>query len=119
MKHAGIVLIGIFCALAPLLSQAPEQKLKFEVVSLKSNKSGVRNSSFGAAGGRFVATNVTLRGLLDYAYRTRSAALLHSQIAGGPSWLDTDHFDVEATPAGDSHPVPVDQMQLTRISHEE
>jgi len=114
MKHASHLacLVSLIALVGPLFSQSPVQKLKFEVVSLKLNRSGVRNRSIGAAGGRFVATNVSLRALLDYAYRTRSSGLLDSQIAGGPPWLDTDRFDVEAKPEGDSGPIPVDQMQM-------
>ena len=111
-----VLMVSAIVLVVPLFSQSPLQKLTFEVVSLKLNKSGVRNRSVGAAGGRFVATNVSLRGLLDYAYRTRSSGLFDSQIAGGPSWLDTDRFDVEAKPEGDSRPIPVDQMQLLVVS---
>jgi uncharacterized protein (TIGR03435 family) len=114
MKHASHLLcfVSTVALASPLFSQGPVQRLKFEVVSLKLNKSGVRNRSIGAAGGRFVATNVSLRALLDYAYRTRSSGLFDSQIAGGPAWLDTDRFDVEAKPDGDGRPIPVDQMQM-------
>jgi uncharacterized protein (TIGR03435 family) len=114
MKYAShlVCLVSTVALVVPLFSQSPEQKLKFEVVSLKANKSGIRNRSIGAAGGRFVATNVSLRGLLDYAYRTRSSGLLDSQIASGPAWLDTDRFDVEAKPEGDGRPIPVEQMQI-------
>jgi uncharacterized protein (TIGR03435 family) len=114
MKRAShlVCLVSTVALVVPAFSQSPVQKLKFEVVSLKANKSGLRNRSIGAAGGRFVATNVSLRGLLDYAYRTRSSGLLESQIASGPAWLDTDRFDVEAKPEGDGRPIPVDQMQI-------
>jgi uncharacterized protein (TIGR03435 family) len=114
MKHGGHLacLLSMVALVVPLFSQNPPPKLKFEVISIKANKSGVRNSSIGAAGGRFIATNVSLRRLLDDAYRTRSSALFNSQIVGGPAWLDTDRFDVEAKPEGDGRPIPVEQMQI-------
>jgi len=41
---------------------------------------------------KFLATNLTLRGLIRAAYDVQS-----SQIAGGPDWLDSEKFDVNAT----------------------
>lgn len=42
-------------------------------------------------GGRYTATNFTLRQLILQAYR-----LQEFQVPGGPGWLDTDRFDVIA-----------------------
>jgi uncharacterized protein (TIGR03435 family) len=73
--------------------QAPPQ---FEVASVKANNSG--DAKFviqPQPGGRFTATNASLRELVRYAYR-----LQDFQIAGGPSWLDRDRFDIVAR-AGD------------------
>ncbi|HTV82131.1 MAG TPA: M56 and DUF3738 domain-containing protein [Acidobacteriaceae bacterium] len=41
--------------------------------------------------GRFYATNVTLKMLVDIAYDVQDA-----QIEGGPKWFDTDRFDIQA-----------------------
>ena len=47
-------------------------------------------------GHRFVASNSTLRSLLAYAYGTKEHPLVPVyQIAGGPTWIDADRFDVE------------------------
>src|SRR5665213_1452900 len=54
-------------------------------------------------GGRFVATNVTLRMLIGAAYGTPQP-LPDFQMTGGPKWLDTDRFDVTAKAAGDPAP---------------
>jgi uncharacterized protein (TIGR03435 family) len=37
---------------------------------------------------------------------------LNSQLVGAPSWIDTDHFDVEAKAGGDQAAIPSDQIQL-------
>jgi uncharacterized protein (TIGR03435 family) len=57
-------------------------------------------------GGRFVATNVTLRQLIRNAYQ-----LQDFQISGGPSWLDTERFDVvaKADGGGKGDPFEADQ----------
>lgn len=51
------------------------------------------------AGGHFAARNVTLRQLLEIAYRRHPFD--QREIAGGPPWMDADRFDVVATAAGE------------------
>ena len=65
----------------------------FEVVSIKPNKSGeLRTTIQGMQpGGRFTATNWTLRMLIRMAYR-----LQEFQMSGGPKWIDSDRFDIVA-----------------------
>jgi uncharacterized protein (TIGR03435 family) len=73
----------------------------FEVASVKPNKSGDNRVMIQAPPGQFKATNVTLRMLLRLAYQ-----LQDSQIVGGPSWLDSDHFDLVAKTEGNVAPGP-------------
>src|SRR5262245_61193757 len=63
----------------------------FEVASIKPNNSGDGRVMLGNQPGRFTATNVTLRMLIRNAYQ-----LQDFQITGGPSWLNSDHFDIVA-----------------------
>jgi uncharacterized protein (TIGR03435 family) len=63
----------------------------FEVASIKPNNSGDGRVMLGNQPGRFTATNVTLRMLIRNAYQ-----LQDFQISGGPSWLNSDHFDIVA-----------------------
>jgi bla regulator protein BlaR1 len=77
-------------------AQTPASGPTFEVASIKRNNSGdervmLRNQP----GGRFNATNVTLRMLIRQAYQ-----LQDFQIVGGPSWLNDDHFDIVAKADG-------------------
>jgi uncharacterized protein (TIGR03435 family) len=68
----------------------------FDVVSVKPDHSGSLNIFLQAQpGGRIVATNVTLRLLIRNAYRVQD-----SQIVGGPDWIGTDRFDIEAKAPG-------------------
>src|SRR5687767_1025304 len=74
---------------APAPTQAAPQ---FEVASIKPNKSGDGRVMLSVQpGGRFTATNVTLRMMIRNAYQ-----LQEFQITGGPSWLAEDRFDIVA-----------------------
>jgi uncharacterized protein (TIGR03435 family) len=46
-------------------------------------------------GGRYVATNITVRQLIRIAYR-----LHETQLAAGPEWIEKDRFDIEAKATG-------------------
>ncbi len=68
------------------------QAARFEVASVKPNQSGNAKAGIQTLpNGRFVAENVTLRGLITYAYRLQPA-----QLEGGPNWLDSARFDIVA-----------------------
>jgi uncharacterized protein (TIGR03435 family) len=75
----------------------------FEVASIKQNKSGDGRVLLGFPGGRFTATNVPLRALIATAYGTPQA-LPNFRILGGPSWMDSDRFDIIAKVPGDIQP---------------
>ena len=87
--------VGVLSAVIALAAQEPS----FEVASVKPNKSGDQKSaSFVQPGGRYTATNVTLRMLVRSAYGVHD-----TQIVGGPNWINTDRFDIAAK-AADSMP---------------
>jgi uncharacterized protein (TIGR03435 family) len=89
LSAVGIVAVA-GCVAGMLAAQTTSPA--FEVASIKLNKSGERASHGGTQpGGRFTATNVTLFQLIRNAY-----GLTDSQVAGGPSWINTDHFDIIA-----------------------
>ena len=69
------------------------QRLSFEVASVRQNKSGspISRGPMIQPGNRLVAQNVMARVLITTAYRLR-----HEQVVGGPAWLDTDLWDIEA-----------------------
>ena len=64
----------------------------------------------GAAGGRFTATNIPLRLLIQLAYQSPNAPLLPNQIVGGPDWVANDRFDIEAKPEGPARAIPMTEM---------
>ena len=92
-------LIGAFLVVATQQSLLPSQssgtgaQMSFDVTSVKPNP---REEGRGGAlqPGRFAQTSVTLRQLIRMAYGT-------SQTVGGPSWVDSDRFDVDGRGAFD------------------
>jgi len=76
----------IFASLL-LVFQAP---LEFEVVSVKPSAPG-SGMSIGYQPGRFFARNITLGSLIANAFNLRAF-----QIEGGPGWMNSDRFDIEA-----------------------
>jgi len=68
-------------------------QLKFEVASLKPSAPGTPGPMIRPAPGgeRYEATAVTLKTMIETAYRLRA-----DQISGGPDWMDRDRFDLEA-----------------------
>ncbi|MGH9237726.1 MAG: TIGR03435 family protein [Vicinamibacterales bacterium] len=75
----------------------------FEVASVRANTG--RNWAYSMTwlpGGRFRATNMTPRRLIDLAYDLRT----EKQLMGAPGWITSERFDIEAIPA-----VPVARPQ--------
>jgi uncharacterized protein (TIGR03435 family) len=71
---------------------------QFEVVSIKPNNSTSGALSIGAQpGGRFSAVNVSLKTLATYAFQVRDP-----QIFGGPGWIDSDRYNIDAVASGTS-----------------
>jgi len=99
-------LLGAGVLYAPRLTaqSIPDEKgrtLAFEIASVKPNKSTERNRGAGfQPGGRFLARNMTLRSLVGIAYGTPQP-LPTFRVAGGPSWSDSDGFDIEAKTVGE------------------
>ena len=68
------------------------QRAEFDVASVKLHASDDQRVMMVAQpGGRFVAANIPLRLLIRTAFQ-----LQDDQIVGGPNWLATDRFDIEA-----------------------
>jgi uncharacterized protein (TIGR03435 family) len=94
-EAAAAVAIGSLCVLL-VRAQAPvveTPSLKFEVASIKPAQSGAYGGGIRPAPGgeRYIATNITLKLLITVAYRIRA-----DQVAGGPAWMDTAVYDMNA-----------------------
>jgi uncharacterized protein (TIGR03435 family) len=64
---------------------------EYEVASIKPNRSGTNMIRFMFNPSGLSGTNVTLAMLIRTAY-----GIEENQISGGPSWLKSEHYDVDA-----------------------
>lgn len=99
---AGPVAFGVM--MAPQTGpQSPPQtpvpkRPSFEVASIKPNNSADRGMMIqNGRGGRFVAKNITVKMLMRMAYKVQGF-----QISGGPGWINSERFDIEAKPESGS-----------------
>ena len=63
----------------------------FEVATIKPNNPDSRQMMITRPGGRFSVVGATVKMLVEAAYRVRDF-----QVIGGPNWINTDRFDIEA-----------------------
>lgn len=102
MKRATLPRLLIFalpCIIAAPIGHAQSSPatsaalpLHFDVASIRPTDPNARGWGMNFTVDGFVAKGVNLRQLIQEAY----AAYEDGRIIGGPSWLDTDHFDIQA-----------------------
>jgi uncharacterized protein (TIGR03435 family) len=92
---------------ALVVAQAP---LAFDVASIKPNNSGAVGEQvrFYPPSGRVQMTNVTVKRMIQNAY-----ALQDQQIAGGPGWIASEHFDIVANSEA-TNLSPMDRWMMVR-----
>jgi uncharacterized protein (TIGR03435 family) len=73
--------------------------LQFEVASVKTNTSGPLSMMMRTLPTEFRVTNIPLRLIITQAYRVSGY-----QLVGGPSWLDSERFDIVAKAPEGSRP---------------
>lgn len=102
----GLILVGLMHAPLSLAQSQLETAPAFEVASVKPNHTGDRGVSImNAPGGRLSAKNVALSMLIRIAYKVQDF-----QVTGGPSWISSERYDIEAKPEGSADP---DMRKLT------
>jgi uncharacterized protein (TIGR03435 family) len=71
---------------------------EFEVASVKPSTPQERDMTLATyPGGRITVRNFTLKQLIEHAYGVE-----RFQITGGPAWIDTDRYSIEAKPPASS-----------------
>ena len=111
-----MLVAALILAAVPLASQTA-QKPSFEVVSVKPSPpmgSGPIRIGGGAQGDRFFMASATLRMLLQMAYQRASNTPLSGQmqIIGGPGWMESDRYDVQARADCSGGAIPRERLQL-------
>jgi uncharacterized protein (TIGR03435 family) len=91
MKTLSRSLLVAAAAMSMLAQPQSPVRPEFDAASIKPNKSGERAGGVRATPGRIVGSNATARMLLQEAFDVKSY-----QISGGPGWVESDRFDVEA-----------------------
>lgn len=99
-------MIRAFTAFVSVCGVAFGQAPAFEVASVKAVKviEG-QDGHVTLSPGRFYARNATLKRLIHEAWQ-----LPYSQITGGPAWLNSDEFDVDARSEGPAAPEQLRMM---------
>src|SRR5262245_5599096 len=118
MKPVALLALAIAALSVGALAQqagSDGKPLAFEAASVKPNVSGDWRKSLGPApGGRFLATNNTLRDLMPFAYGLPQTTA-GFRIVGGPKWIDDDRFDITATVDGTWTPQQMSEMLRTLL----
>jgi uncharacterized protein (TIGR03435 family) len=97
-----IVLIATLVSIPSFSRQSDAAKPAFEVASIKPSTSADNRVMIGGSpGGHFTVTNATLKMIMGAAYRVRDF-----QIFGGPNWISTDRWNIEAKAEEGSIPPP-------------
>lgn len=93
-----ITLVAGAILLAPAVA-FPQDAPAFDSASIKPSTGGERGYSFRPLPGRISIGNMTLRQIIAAAWHVNDF-----QISGGPKWIESDRWNIEAKAAGDSHP---------------
>src|SRR5262245_42091552 len=84
---------------------------RFDVASVKRNTSGESFMTFKHQPNRLVLMNVPVRQLNVRAYQVQPF-----QVAGGPAWLASDRFDINATAPETATPAQMNAMLQTLLA---
>ena len=110
------ILAGILMAVASVaVAQGPAARESgapaFEVATIKPAPPDTKAGRYITMQGtnHFVAKYYTLKLMIAAAYN-----LSPKVISGGPTWIESDHFDILALTPGDARPTQPEQMAMLR-----
>jgi len=106
---------AVFCLALTAAAQSPDARPRFEVISVKANRTGCAHGRGGGSGapapGRLRVTCIAVKDLIQAAYGTfangPAPAPYVPDVVGAPDWIDTELYDIEAVPPGRA---TIDQM---------
>ena len=92
---SGVVAALLLVLTVVLPAQAPTPQRGFDVVSIKSSPAGAPDRLPRISPGRVEIFNTSLKALIRLAYSR--FAFDTREIVGGPSWVDSERFEIVAT----------------------
>jgi uncharacterized protein (TIGR03435 family) len=93
LRFLGTLLLATVGSTSLAQTSTPATALPaFEVAAIKLNQSGSGSSHSDTNNGRFTATNVSLKNVMEYS----AYGIPGNRILGGPKWLDSTRFDIDA-----------------------
>ncbi|MFZ0819008.1 MAG: TIGR03435 family protein [Candidatus Acidiferrales bacterium] len=92
---AALVLVGVSYVPNTLAQSEPGRLPSFEVASIKLNKSATPLTGGHLFEGRYNATSPTI-GAIESAYGQNGMPLSPSEVSGGPDWIKSEVYDIEA-----------------------
>jgi len=111
---AGPVMFGLLNVPRARAQSSPTTGLpaaSFEVAAIKPNRSGDWRVMMGFRPGRFRATGMWVRHLITLAYDVSDF-----QVTGGPSWIDSERYDIQAK---EPDSVAAEMQKLSQDQREE
>jgi uncharacterized protein (TIGR03435 family) len=91
-------------------SQQPAPRSEFEVASIRPHSSTDNKAFVQAFQGRLVMQNFSLKQIILFAYDVP-----RNQVSGVQSWMESDHFDIQATSAADANVKQVEGPMLRSL----
>jgi uncharacterized protein (TIGR03435 family) len=114
-----ITLVALVLSTCGILAQSPAPAPAvprpkfdaFEVATIKSTDPGAKDGRYITMQGnnRFIEKAYTLKLLIAAAYDLNPRTIF-----GGPSWLESDHYDIVAVTPGELRPTHNEQMSMLR-----
>ena len=108
--------LTLSCVVVAAVAIGAQEVTQFEVASVKPSNPAAGSPVartpllLPPVGGRLTATNVTVKQLVQFAYGLQSF-----QVAGGPAWVESERFDVQAKAADSSAAMAAVQPMLKAL----
>jgi uncharacterized protein (TIGR03435 family) len=106
-----VAMAVVGCSLCAIAQPTRPKFDAFEVATVKPVDADVKSGRMFRMDGthRWVAINFTLMSLVALGYDLNPRT-----ISGGPDWVDSQHFTIEAVTPGDVAPTRLEQMRMLR-----
>jgi uncharacterized protein (TIGR03435 family) len=109
-----VAMIVVGCSLSAIAQEQLEARPKFdafEEATVKPVETDAKAARMFRMDGthRWLATNFTLQALIALGYDMNPRT-----ISGGPDWINSQHFNLEAVTPGDVAPTRLEQMRMLR-----